>query len=287
MAVHSHAFRPYDGVRTPGWARPLVLTRYALRDAFAQKKTIALLVFAALPVLVAASIIYLHHNIEAIKILEIPIDQLVKIDPYFFSIVLRWQVVLAFLLAVVAGPRMLVTDLRDNALPLYLSRPLSRLDYLLGKALALATLGSLVTWVPALLLVGLQVSLAGGGWLREHWSLPWGLFVSSWIAIVLFTMVCLAIASVVRRKAAAEASVVAFFIVLPVVGKIINETVRVTWGSYLILPDILMALWTRLLGLESEPSRPGALAALVTLGILLAGTVLVLERRVRAWEVVR
>lgn len=287
MAVHSHAYRPYDGVRTAGWARPLVLTRYALRDAFAQKKTIALLVFSALPVLVAASIIYLHHNLEAIKILELPVDQLVKIDGYFFSIVLRWQVVLAFLLAVVTGPRMLVSDLRDNALPLYLSRPLSRFDYVLGKALALATLGSLVTWVPALVLVGLQVSLAGTGWFREHWTLPWGLFVASWVAIALFTMVCLAIASVVRRKAAAEASVVAFFIVLPVVGKIINETVRVDWGTYLILPEILMALWTPLLGLEPEASLPGVVSAVITLGLLLAGTVFVLERRVRAWEVVR
>lgn len=287
MAVHSHAFRPYDGPRTAAWTRPLVLTRYALRDAFAQKKTIALLVLSALPSLVAATIIYLHHNVEAMSILEFQIDDLIKIDGFFFYVVLLWQVVLAFLLTVVSGPRMLIGDLRDNALPLYLARPLSRFEYVLGKALALATLGSLVTWVPALALVGLQVSLVGPGWLREHWRLPGGLFVASWVAIALVTMVCLAIASVVRRKAVAEASVVAFFIILPVVGAIINETVRPGWGNYLVLPDVVIAVWTPLLGLDPVPARPDAFSALITVLVLLAGAALVLERRVRAWEVVR
>lgn len=287
MAVHSHAFRPYSGARTPGWARPLVLTRYALRDAFAQKKTIALLVLALLPMLVGATIVYLHHNVEAIEILEIPVDELVAIDSYFFSVLLRGQVIAAFLLTVVAGPRMVVADMRDNALPLYLSRPLSRFDYVLGKALAIAALGSLVTWVPLLLLVGLQVSLTGVGWLREHWYVPGGLFLASWVAILLFTLICLAVASVVRRKAASEGAVVAVFFVLPLVGKIVNETLRVRWGTYLSFPELILSVWTPLLRLQVEPARPAALAALVTLAVFLAAAAFVLERRVRAWEVVR
>jgi ABC-type transport system involved in multi-copper enzyme maturation permease subunit len=287
MAVHSHAFRPYDGARTAGWARPLVLTRYALRDAFAQKKVVALLVLASVPTLVAATIIYLHHNIEAVKILEIRVDELVKIDGTFFSHVLTAQVFMAFLLSVIAGPRMLVADMRDNALPLYLSRPLSRFDYLLGKALAIAAIGSLVTWVPGLVLVALQASLTGLPWIREHWWLPGGLFLASWAAIAVFTLVCLAVASVVRRKAAAEGAVVAFFFVFPLVGTILNEALDVRWGTFLRIPDLLLAVWTPLLDLEPVPARPGAVAASIALAVFLAGAALVLERRVRAWEVVR
>jgi ABC-2 type transport system permease protein len=286
MAVHNHAFRPYAGARTPAWARPLVLTRYALRDAFAKKATIALLVLSALPVLVAGSIIYLHHNIEAVKMFEIPIDSLVRIDSQFFFWLLKGQVFTAFLLTVVAGPRMLVADLRDNALALYLSRPLSRFEYVLGKALALLTLGSLVTWIPALLLIGLQVSLVGWAWLRAHWWLPAGMLAASLAAILLYTLICLAIASVVRRKAASEAAVVAFFFVGALVGQIINETLRVEWGTYLNAPAILEALWIPLFQLE-QSNGISLGAALVTLLAFLAGAALVLERRVRAWEVVR
>ena len=286
MAVHSHAFRPYDGARTAGWARPLVLTRYALRDAFSLKRTIALLVLSALPILVAATMIYLHHNVEAIKMIEIPIDEIVKIDGTFFFIFLIIQTVIASLLCVVAGPRMLIADLRDNALPLYLSRPLSRTEYLGGKAIALAFLASLVSWVPLLVLVALQVSLAGLDWLRQFWFLPIGLFLGSWAAILPLTFFALAVASVVRRKAAAEAAVVAGVMVPWLMGTILNETLDVRWGNFLSIKALLDALWTPLLRL-STPAQMSALAALVTLAVVIGGALLVLERRVRAWEVVR
>lgn len=286
MAVHSHVFRPYAGARTAAWTRPLVLTRYALSDAFAQKKTLALLIISLVPSLVAASIIYLHHNLEALKILEIPIDALIRIDSEFFFRLLKGQTIAAFLLTVVCGPRMLITDLRDNALPLYLSRPLSRFEYVLGKALALAALGSLVTWVPTLLMVALQASLAGLPWLRANWWIPLGVLGAAWLAIALFTLLCLAIASVVRRKAAAEGAVVAFCFVLPLVGKIVNETLDVDWGIYLSFPAMLEAVWTPLFNLQAS-NGVALWAALLTLGVFLAGASLVLERRVRAWEIVR
>lgn len=286
MAVHSHAFRPYDGARTPPWARPLVLTRYALRDAFSQKKTIALLVLSAIPTLAAAVIIYLHHNLEAVKILEIPIDAIVTIDSKFFFRILGAQTLAAFLLTVVTGPRMLVSDLRDNALPLYLSRPLTRFEYVLGKAAALATVGSLVTWIPGLLLIALQVSLTGFRWLADHWWVPIAIFAGSWVAIALFSLICLAIASVVRRKAAAEGAVVAFFFVLPLVGQVINASLRVDWGWHLQVPAVLASIWIPLFRLDL-PSNLTLAGALVTFALFLVGACLVLERRVRAWEIVR
>src|SRR3954467_5587472 len=116
MAVHSHVFRPYAGPReTPG-TRWLVLARYALGDALGQKKTIGLLVLSAFPALSAAVIIYLRHNLEAIKILQIPLDSIVPIHGTFFYHLVSIQIFLAFLLTVATGARLLVNDLRDNAL---------------------------------------------------------------------------------------------------------------------------------------------------------------------------
>ena len=43
-------------------------------------------------------------------------------------------------------------DLRNNGLPLYLSRPFSRTEYVLGKMSVLLILLSAITWVPGLLL---------------------------------------------------------------------------------------------------------------------------------------
>ena len=63
-------------------------------------------------------------------------------------------------------------DLDNNALPLYLVRPFSRVDYILGKFSVLAILLSGVTWVPALLLYGLQVYYAPEGWNDAHSFIP-------------------------------------------------------------------------------------------------------------------
>jgi hypothetical protein len=115
---------------------------------------------------------------------------------------------------------------------------------------------------------------------------PIAIFVGSWAAIALFTLVCLAVASVVRRKAAAEASVVAFFFVLPLVGQVINASLRVDWGTHLQVPAVLASLWLPLFRLDA-PANLSLPSALVTLAVFLAGACLVLERRVRAWEIVR
>ena len=48
-----------------------------------------------------------------------------------------------------AGPNLISLDLRYNALPLYLSRPMTRLDYFLGKLGVIAALVAAVAVLPA------------------------------------------------------------------------------------------------------------------------------------------
>jgi ABC-2 type transport system permease protein len=61
-----------------------------------------------------------------------------------FSFFFRTEIFFIFLLVIVAGPGLISRDLRFNALPLYFSRPLTRLDYFLGK---LGVIGALVVAV--------------------------------------------------------------------------------------------------------------------------------------------
>ena len=63
---------------------------------------------------------------------------------------------LALFLAAFIGPGQISPDLANNALSLYLARPFSRVEYVLGKMSVLLILMSVMTWVPGLLLFGLQ-----------------------------------------------------------------------------------------------------------------------------------
>jgi ABC-2 type transport system permease protein len=285
MAVHSHVFHPYAGARTSPRNRWMVVARYALAEALSLKKTIALLVMAAFPLLGGAVIIYLHHNLEAIKILELPLKALVPIDAKFFYWILTIQCYIAFGLTASVGARVLVNDLRDNALPLYLSRPLTRVEYVVGKAAAIATLTSLVTWVPSLLLLGLQGSL-DRTWIAANWWIAPAIFLGAWTAIPLFALVCLAVAAVLRRRAASEAAFVALFLVVPLIARVVDQFLHVGWWIRFFVPAIFESLWTPLFRLQQSNglSAGGALVSLAV-ALVLASTVLL--RRVRAWEVIR
>ncbi|HEV8240958.1 MAG TPA: hypothetical protein VGS57_16450 [Thermoanaerobaculia bacterium] len=285
MAVHSHVFHPYAGERTSPRRAWMVVARYALSEVLALKKTIALLVLAAFPLLGGAVVIYLHHNLEAIKILAIPLQALVPIDAKFFYYILLTQCYIAFGLTAAIGARVLVNDLRDNALPLYLSRPLTRVEYVLGKAAAIAFLTSLVTWVPSLLLFALQGSL-DRAWMAANWWIGPAIFFGAWTAIPLFALVCLAVASVIRRRAASEAAFVALFIVVPLIAGVVNQFLHMQWWIRFFLPAIFESLWTPLFRLQQSNglSATGALFSLAV-ALVLASTVLL--KRVRAWEIVR
>ncbi|MFO0789626.1 MAG: hypothetical protein U0805_09210 [Pirellulales bacterium] len=76
---------------------------------------------------------------------------------YFFA----WQLWFAMVLVLLAGPNLISQDLRYNALPLYFSRPLRRIDYFLGKLGIIVGLIGLAMIGPAVLtyILGLLFSL--------------------------------------------------------------------------------------------------------------------------------
>ncbi|MFN2456534.1 MAG: hypothetical protein ABR577_20275, partial [Pyrinomonadaceae bacterium] len=112
-----------------------------------------------LPLLVEAILIYLHHNVNALAILRVNVRELLPIDEFFFQTFVSIQASLAFFVTLLIGPPLVARDLRNNALPLYLCRPFTRAEYVLGKMSVLLILLSAITWIPQLLLFCFQAYL--------------------------------------------------------------------------------------------------------------------------------
>src|SRR6185503_13906246 len=108
--------------------------------------------------------------------------------PDFFFAILTFQGALAFLLTAWVSPVLVSPDLVNGALPLYLSRPLSRAEYVLGKTAVLFGVLSLVTWVPELALFGLQAGLAGRAWFQQEMGVGLAVVVGGWIWIAVLTL---------------------------------------------------------------------------------------------------
>ena len=65
--------------------------------------------------------------------MQLQLTQLIPIDGSFFQVFVNIQGGFAFFVALLVGPPLVSSDLRNNALPLYLCRPFSRTEYVMGK----------------------------------------------------------------------------------------------------------------------------------------------------------
>src|SRR5580698_9034758 len=229
MAVYKQSYRGYDGPLTPAWSRFRILPRYAFAE---------LLIFGL--------IVYTEHNLTVLKMLGNGRGPLVPIDAGFFLNLLGWQSMMAFFLAAFVGPGQISPDLANSALPLYLARPFSRAEYVLGKMSVLLILMSIMTWIPGLLLFGLQGSLQGGGWLGQNLRIAAAVFLGAWIWILLISLLALALSAWVKWKPMAGALLFGVFFVAAGFAGAINGILRTNWGQLLNMSHLIGTVWASL-----------------------------------------
>jgi ABC-2 type transport system permease protein len=301
MAVYKKTYRPYEGELTPSWSRFLVIPRYAFEELHGKRfLTIFFLASFVYP-LICALIIYVQHNASALSLLGVQQGArgLISINVTFFMSLLGWQSMLALFLASFIGPGLVSPDLANNALSLYLARPFSRVEYVIGKMSVLAILMSLMTWVPGLLLFGLQGYLEGWQWMRDNARLASGMFFGSWVWILLLALLALALSAWVKWKPAAGGLMFGVFFVGSAFGAVINAVQRTRWGNLFNVGHLIGVVWVRLFE-GSNQTTNGAVffraaqdevlplwtcwAALTVLALI---CLYMLARKIRGAEVVR
>ncbi|MFM8415154.1 MAG: ABC transporter permease subunit [Planctomycetota bacterium] len=188
MPLHDVGYRPWQG--TPGrGGGPRVIAATGIRLAWKSRWLRRVLLFAWSPAIMFAGGFFAFEQaleegaIGAGRVLSQRLDGFGLIgglvadslggsldDPEAARRIVWSRLLLAFmrapqavLLAVVVGlvaPRLIAGDLRAKAWLVYFTRPVSRGDYILGKVLVLATIVSLITLLPALVLwmLGVLVS---------------------------------------------------------------------------------------------------------------------------------
>src|SRR5688500_5513462 len=249
MAVYEHLYGAYEGEAHSAWSRFLVIPRYALREVFKSKLFMGVFILCFIYPLIAAILVYLRHNANALALLQINIMELLPIDNTFFETFVEVQGAFSFILAVLVAPPLISRDLSNNALPLYLCRPLSRTEYVLGKITVLVFLLSLVTWIPGLLLFFFQGSLAGISWLWANLWMTWAIVLSCMVWIVLLSLLALAVSSLVKWRVVASGALLGLFFLPGAFGEIINELFLTRAGHLISLSASMYSIWLGLFGL--------------------------------------
>ena len=285
MAVYERRYQPWRGTPTPVWSRFLVIPRFAFKSLF-QKRLFSAFYLVASGVfpLLCLLAVYARYNAQVLQFLAVPPELLPPIGERFYFAFISVQGVCSFFVTLFAGPSLIATDLAHNALPLYLSRPLSRFEYVLGKQAVLVILLSLMTWVPGALIFLTQVSLEAPGFLAAQGWLLGALFAGAWIWILFLSLLALAISAYVKKRLLAQGAMLGVFVILAGFGDAFNGMFpNMTAGRYLNIPVVIQSVWAGLFAMD--PVVQPMLAAGALAGMMAVSGFL-LHRKLRPLEVV-
>jgi ABC-2 type transport system permease protein len=304
MAVYEQTYKQYLGKLTPEWSRFLIIPRHAFRDVFKSKLFTAFFIVCFAPLLVEAILIYLHHNVNALALMKVNVRELVPIDAFFFETFVNLQASFAFFVTLLLGPPLVARDLRNNALPLYLCRPFSRTEYVLGKMSVLLILLSAITWIPQLLLFCFQAYLEGAGWFVANLWLASAIFIGSVVWILLLALLSQVVSALVKWRVVASGALLGIFFIPSVFGEVINQLFFTRWGNIISLGALIknvsaglfgtfvrttgrMTSFDGQVGREILMNEPPLWASWFALGLICLICLALLSRKVKAYEVIK
>ena len=305
MAVYEQTYKRYAGPLTPEWSRFLIIPRHAYRGVFKSKLFTAFFVLCFVPLLVEAILIYLHHNLNALGTMRLQIQELIPIDATFFQFFVSLQGGFAFVVALLVGPPIVSQDLRNNALPLYLCRPFSKTEYVVGKMSVLLILLSTITWIPQLLLFLLQSYLEGFTWFRTNLWLASAIVIGSVVWILLLALISQTVSALVKWRVVASGAILGLFLIPSVFGEFINVVFLTRIGNLVSIAALMENISSGLFGtfvqttgtfrvesfdgtvreiILSEPPLWSSWAVLFGICVVCLA---ILSRKVKAYEVVK
>ncbi len=281
--IYEQHYRRLDAsipLRAQRW---IPIAREGLKALFSRRAYLALIAIAWLPVFVRLVQVYITTRFpEARRV--VPVD-----DKLFFDFVGQ-QMPWMLLMSAYAGAGLIANDMRTGGLLLYLSRPLTLVDYILGKVMILFVSLSMVTLVPGLVLFFGARSLAPDvlGDVSHLLLVP--RIVAMALVLVLPTTALVLVMSALARSA--RFAGLGFFFVF--VGSTVAQAIawRATRNPYAGLISIQATM--RRVGEAIFAVKPTRMTAdlpaewaFAVLAVLFFTCLFVLKTRVRAVEIVK
>jgi ABC-2 type transport system permease protein len=273
MPIYEQSYRRYEARAPLRAVRYWPITREALRLLVRKRVFWFLIAGAWLPLVVLAVTLYL--------------GVVRALGTRLFSEFMNTQLFMSVILTIFAGGGLIASDLRTGAILIYLSRPLTRRDYVLGKLGVLLIVNLAITLVPGLLLWVAAVGLAPASFARwDLWWLPLAVAVQAFTISLAVSVGGLCLSSLARSVRTAG---LGFFIVafgLDIIYGLLWGVFRTRGAGLISLQENLRILGRAFFGGTRVGEPPWFLAFLVLAAMTVAGLAVV-GRRVRAVEIVR
>jgi ABC-2 type transport system permease protein len=169
-----------------------------------------------------------------------------------FNVFLQIQLFFSMILVLTVGPDLISQDLRFNAMPLYFSRPLRRVDYFIGKLGVIGVYLSAVTIAPILVAYGLGVVFSlDFEILRETARLLGACMAYGAIVVFSAGTLMLAISSLSRNSRVVGVVWVGLWLIGNLASRVLTTVVPVKWGPLVSYVSNLRRLRSALLDTET------------------------------------
>lgn len=278
MPIHDQSYRHYGGGRAAPGRSWTVIAWAGMRTFFKKRSFLGLMLFALAPFIVRAVQMWISSQYPQASMLAPTAET--------WRQFLEQQDFFVFVITVYVGAGLIANDRRANALQLYLSKPVTRAEYVLGKMSVLAVFLLAVTWLPAMLLLLLQIAFSGSfAFLKANSSLLASITLLSLVTTLVVTFGMTALSSLSRSSR----FVGILFAGLMLFSEAMFDTLRFITGStavsWMSVQASLEQAGDVIFRQAPRYQTPAAVSFLVLAAVVVL-SVSVLERRVRGVEVV-
>lgn len=329
MPIHSAGYRSWDGDRVPGSTRWAVISSTGIKRTWKSTWLRRMLFASIMPALFLAIPFFLFEQAtrdprmwqSLVGFLRgLPEFQVVAFDlsslsqstnlggtvsdqiqgvrhtvwAYLLLTLFRYpQATLMVLIVGIAAPPLISHDVRSRAFLIYFSRPITRLEYMLGKMGTVMFFMAIITTLPALLLYVAGVMLsASTSVMLATWDLPLRILVASVVLSVPTTAIALMFSSITTESRIASFSWFAMWVLGHVIYNVVlsfsavssrrfdPESFEPGWRVLLSPYHTLGVVQSWIFGLETKGSP--VVPAMVLLTIVTVVSLAVLYRRISA-----
>ncbi len=208
MPIREKGYYKWDGEFKKSYVKWLPIFINGIKSVFKKKKSKLLFSFAAFPFFVFLLAVYVSTKPE-LRMMKELVKQIQSDAMLFYSFYTFGPLIFfMILLSLFAGADLISVDLKFNSFTLYLSRPLTRFDYIKGKFSIVLFYLLLFSLVPGVLLVIAKVIFLG------EFSVPLYVFLSALIFPIIISLFLSSFILMVSSLSSNRKFVVILFFVL-------------------------------------------------------------------------
>ena len=284
MPIYEQAYRKYEAREGLRSVRFWPITREALRLLFARKAFLALSIVAWIPAL--GFILYVF-GVSKVAEANPDVTRIAPLDGRIFLWLYFAQTLAAFVVTTFSTAGLVAGDRRSGAMVMYLARPLTPRDYMIGKLAVPLLINLALTLGPGLLVYGVALAIAPDRLRASGFvSLAPGVVVYAIVIAIVTSVLGVGLSAMTKSARVAGLSFFAVAMGLEPVAAIARALSDSPRAGLISLRACLEAVGSTLLAVRVESTSPRPLEASLVLLLVVLACLFAFRSRVRAVEIV-